>query len=130
MNIDIQANSIPKNKDVHHFVKCRADLALNGLRDQIGLVSVFVDNAKESGAGDEMRCLVLIRPNAHPDVVVENTDANLYAAIHRAVDDASWTLADSLARQHSDLLQRQIDMIDGKHPVSNMYEYSEPDRAA
>lgn len=130
MNIEIQVNGIPAHKDVHYFVKCRTDLALNGLRDQIGLVSVFISNANESGDGKQKRCLVLIRPIAHPDVQVEFTDANLYVAIHRAVDDAGWCLASSLVRQQSDLLQRQFNMIDGKHPDSNMCEYIEANRAA
>ncbi len=130
MNIEIQANSIPTNKDVHHFVRCRAYHALNGLRDQIGLVSVFVDNANESIDGKQVRCLVLIRTNALPDVAVEHSAANLYIAIHRAVNDAGWALANSLGRQQSDLLHQQIGIIDGKHSASNMYDYIEPDRAA
>ena len=130
MNIEIQTNSIPKTKDVHHFVKCRTDLALKGLRDQIVLTSVFVDNGNECANGDKKRCMVLIRPIAHPDVLVEYTDANLYVAIHRAVDDAGWCLASSLVRQQSDLLHQQLDMIDGKYPESKMYKTVEPDRAA
>jgi ribosome-associated translation inhibitor RaiA len=130
MNIEVQANSIPTNKDVHRFVNWRSDLALNPFRDQIGQVSVFVDNTSESAKGKEMCCRVVIRPNAHPDVVVENTDANLYVAIHKAVDYAGWALASSLVRQQSDLLHQQIGMIDGKHSASNMYDYIASDRAA
>ena len=130
MNIEIQTNSIAKAKDVHHFVKCRTDLALNGLRDQIVLTSVFVDNDNECVDGDKKRCMVLIRPIAHPDVLVEYTDANLYVAIHRAVDDAGWCLASSLVRQQGDLLHRQLDIIDGNYTESERYKYVEPDRAA
>ena len=130
MNIEIQANGIPVPKNVHHFVRSRTDLALRGLSDQIGLVSVFINNANEPGGANQKRCLVLIRPIAHPDVQVEFTDVNLYVAIHRAVDDAGWCLASSLVRQQCDLLQRQLNMIEGKHPDANMYEYIEADRAA
>jgi len=66
MNIEIQARGIPSNKDVHNFIRRRADLALNALRDQIGLVSVFVDGANVSDKVGDIRCLVLIRLGTHP----------------------------------------------------------------
>ncbi len=109
MNIDIQANGIPAHKDVHRFVACRTDLALGSMRDQVGLVSVFVD---EAGEDSETRCRVLIRPSAQPDIIVEGRNANLYAAIHHTLDDAGWTLADSLMRQQSDFIQQQFELID------------------
>ena len=44
MNIEIQANGFPSSKDVSRFARCRVSLALDALRDQIGLVGVFVDS--------------------------------------------------------------------------------------
>ena len=129
MNIEIQANGIPPSKDVQHFVRCRADLALRALRDQIGLVSVFV-SAGEFDDGNDIRCLVLIKLSSHPDVVVESTDANLYIAIHRAVDDAGWTLARNLMRQQNSLMHRQFEMIGGQRPQSKARDLVETDRAA
>lgn len=111
MNIEIQARGIPSNKDVHNFIRRRADLALNALRDQIGLASVFVDGANVSDKVGDIRCLVLIRLGTHPDVEVESTHANLYTAIYRAVDDAGWTLARTLMHQQAGLLNRQFKMI-------------------
>ena len=125
MNIEIQANGVPANKDVRHFVNCRAELALKALRDQIGLVSVVVDN--KTGSGEGVRCLVLIRLSTHPDVVIENNDANLYVAIHRAVDDAGWALARILMRQQSSLMQRQFELIEDQRPhlISDSFVVSE-----
>ena len=113
MNIDIQANGIPSHKDVHRFVACRADLALGSMRDQVGLVSVFVDAEDER---KETRCRVLIRPSAQPDIVVEGSNANLYAAIHHTLDDAGWSLAGTLMRQQSDFINRQFELIDDWSP--------------
>ena len=83
MKIDIQANGIPAYKDVDHFVTCRAHLAFGSMRDQVSLVSVFVDRI---GKDNEIRCLVLIRPSAQPDIIVEGSNANLYVAIHQTLD--------------------------------------------
>ena len=130
MNIDIHANGIPAEKDVQHFVRLRAELSLSALSDQIGLVSVFVDSAEESGCDGEVRCVVLIRLLAQPDVVVEITHSNLYVAIHRAVDEAGWILARSLADQQSDLMHLQVEMIDGWHARSTAGNRLESGQAA
>ena len=125
MKIEIQADGTPARKDLQHFVKCRADLALKVLQDQISLVSVFVDDT-----GEGIRCLVLIRSSTQTDVLIESHDANLYVAIHRAVYDAGWTLAHSLMRQQSNLLQRQFEIIEGHRPQSWPGAFVESDRAA
>ena len=116
MNIEIKADGISSQKDVHRLVEGRAGLALHGMRDQIGLVSVVVGNDGKPSVGGKIRCLVLIRLSAHPDVVVESSDTSLDAAIHRAVDDAGWSLADSLQRQQRELLQLQAAIIDSERP--------------
>ena len=130
MKLEIQANGIPAHREVHHFVRCRADLALKVLRDQIGLVSVFVDNNGQADDGDGIRCLVLIRLSTQPDVVVERSDANLYIAIHRALDQAGWTLSRSLMRRQSSLLQRQLGFIEGLPVDSKPYDPADSVRAA
>lgn len=111
MNIDIQANGIPADKDVLHFITCRAELALGAMHDQLGLVGVVIDG---TGDGNEIRCRVLIRPRMQTDIVVEGSDANLYVAIHRALDDAGWTLAASLLRQQSEFMHRQFKLIEDR----------------
>lgn len=115
MDIEIKADGIPSEKEVQRLVEGRAGLALHGMRDQIGLVSVVVGSDGKPGGG-KIRCLVLIRLSAHPDVVVESSDISLDAAIHRAVDDAGWSLADSLQRQQRELLQLQAAIIDNERP--------------
>jgi len=100
---------------VHNFIGCRTGIALNALREQIDLVSVFVDDSNESGQVRDIRCLVLIRLGTHPDVEVESTHTNLYTAIYRALDDAGWTLARMLMHQQAGLLNRQFKMIDDRY---------------
>ena len=77
-----------------------------------------------------MRCLVLVRPTAYPDVVVESSNPNLYLAIHQAVDDAGWTLAHSLVQAQRDLLKQQLQLISDRQPVLGAGMRIEPDRAA
>jgi hypothetical protein len=127
MNIDIQANGLAADEEIHHFVSCRADLALGAMRDQVGLVSVFADR---TGDANEVRCLVLIRPFAQPDIVVEASSANLYLAVHRALDDAAWTLAQTLMRQQSGLMHRQIELIESQAGQSEAIDLARPRSAA
>ena len=130
MNIVVQANGIAPGKDVTHFVRCRAELALYPLGEQIRLVSVFVDQAENDADGDRIRCLVLVRPGVHPDIEVETTSNNLYVAIHRAVDEAAWTLAGSLTRQQGSLVSRQVGIIDGWNARQGKHTGLEPNQAA
>ena len=130
MNIVVQSSGIAPGKDVLHFVRCRAELALNPLRDQIGLVSVFAEQVEDAADDDRIRCLVLVRSGTHPDVQVETTSSNLYVAIHRAVDDAAWKLARSLMRRQGDLISRQARIISQWNATHAVSVGHEPDRAA
>jgi hypothetical protein len=130
MKLEIQANGNTPLKDLRHFVRYRAGIALKAMGDQAGLVSVFVDDVGESDDGEGIRCLVLIRSGTLADIVVENIDANPYIAIHRAVDDAGWSLARSLARQQSGLLHRQLQLIEGRRPDSKPDAIGVAERAA
>ena len=115
MNIEIESRGIPVEKDVEHFVRCRADLALNGLRDQINTVSVVVSEDADANDDNRIRCLALIRLSGQRDVVVEGTHRNLYVSIHRTLDDAGWSLAQTLAHQQSEMLHQQFELIEGDH---------------
>ena len=130
MDIEIKADGIPSEKEVQRLVESRAGLALHGMRDQIGLVSVVVGSDGKSGLGGKIRCLVLIRLSAHPDVVVESSDTSLDAAIRRAVDDAGWSLADSLQRQQRELLQLQAAIIDSERPRMGEQDSASREQAA
>ena len=130
MNIEIQAESIPAEKDVQRFVRNRARLALSPLDDRINLVSVIVDEVDEPGDNSEMHCRVLIRSGMQPDIIVEGSDPNLYSAIHRTMDDAGWTLAGNLMRHQSSLLNRQFKMIEDRSPETGPTDYLESGRAA
>jgi hypothetical protein len=130
MNIDISANGIPSRSNLQHFVRCRADIALWALRDQTGAVSVHVDGAGELHDGDGTRCRVIVRSSLLPDVIVEHTDANLYVAVHKALDEAGWKSARGLVRQQNRLLQRQSELVAGRRPPANAGDFVEAGRAA
>lgn len=127
MNIDIQANAIPAHKDVHHFVACRVDLALGGMRDQLALVSVIIDGC---GDGDEVRCLVVIRPYAQPDIICEGSHANVYVAVHQTLDEAGWTAARKLASQQNAFMDRQFELLGDQVDSSAMRALPLSGRAA
>ena len=134
MNIEVSANGIPADSNLQHFVRYRADLALWALRDRTGAVSVHVDHAGEfhdgDGDGDGTRCRVIVRTSTLADVVAEHTDANLYVAVHKALDEAGRKSARGLVRQQGRLLQRQSELIVGRHPPAKAGDVVEAGRAA
>lgn len=111
MNLEVQAREVTSAADVRKFVACRVELALGPLRDRIEAVNVFVRRREDPDAGKAVRCLVVVKSGTRPDVVVEYLHGNQYVAIHRAVDEAGWALADSCVREQEELLNQQLETI-------------------
>ena len=111
MNVELYARGELENEELERFVNCRAELALRPLRDRFDSVSVFVRRRGASETGKDIRCLVVIRSGTRADVVVERSSTNLYVAIHLAIDEAGWALAQSCAHQQDELLNRQIEAL-------------------
>jgi len=130
VNIEVKANQRSLDQNLHHFVTYRADLALSALGDQIDLVSVVVDGTDEAGGESGHRCQVMVKSSLHPDVIVEDSHVNPYVAIHRAVDDAGWTVAGNVVSQQRSLIHRQYEVIESQRSNPGLAEHFGPDRAA
>ena len=64
-----------------------------------------------------------VRLHGLSSVTVENSDANLQVAIHRAIDRSGWTVARQIIRQHR---LAMMSLLSEPLPADNR----EPDRAA
>jgi len=92
MQIDIQALDFTLTDRLRAHVEQRLRFALTRLQDRMRRVSVRLSDVNGPKGGVDKRCLVRIKTNGLPDIIVEDTEANLYVAVNRAVDRARRTL--------------------------------------
>jgi ribosome-associated translation inhibitor RaiA len=99
MQIDIQARSFPLTDALYVHIKRRLGFALSAGVDHIQRVKARLTDINGPRGGVDKRCHIQIVLAHLPDVVIENTEADLYAAIDRAADRAGRTVRRRLARQ-------------------------------
>ncbi len=87
MNIELRIYPEAQAAQLRRFVEHRIEHALGGLRDQTECVQVDIGAARDAG---RRGCRVRIEMPGQTDVVVEDSAANVYVAIHRALDRAAW----------------------------------------
>ena len=128
MKIEVQASGLSCDQDLQHFVKLRTDHALYALRDQIGAINVFIDGTDSTEHQDQIRCLVVINLRTEPDLLVEHRHSNVYIAIHQAIDEAGWKLAEALSSRQLRLIDKQMRLL--KQPATPEDKKFAPGHAA
>lgn len=101
MQIDIHAHGFTLTDGIHDYVLKRLAYSLNHGDEHITRVNVRLSDINGPRGGEDKRCLIEIRLKGAPEVVIEDTESDLYVAIDRAAERASRTLARRLARQRS-----------------------------
>ncbi len=66
--------------------------ALTRFQDRMHRISVRLSDVNGPKGGVDKRCLVRIKADGLPDIVVEDTETDLYVAVDRAVDRTRRTL--------------------------------------
>jgi putative sigma-54 modulation protein len=98
MKIEMQARNFSITKALRNHIKKRLGFALNAGTDQIQRVLVRLSDINGPRGGADKRCKIhLVIPRV-PDIVVEDTDANLYAAIDGAANRAGRALRRHVTR--------------------------------
>ncbi len=97
MKIDLQARNFSLSERLRNHVRRRLGFALHAGAEQIQRVLVRLSEA--GGArGSDKRCQIQLVLPRQSDIVIENTEANLYVAIDRAAGRAGRTLQRRLTR--------------------------------
>ena len=98
MQIDIHALNFTLTDGLRARVEHRLRFALTRFQDQMSGISVRLSDVNGPKGGADKRCLVRIKAKGLPDIVVADTEADLYVAVDRAVDRARRTLERDRAR--------------------------------
>ena len=98
MQIDIQARDFSLTPALRSHVRRRLGFALSKCNDRIQRVLVRLSDINGPRGGNDKCCQLRIVMPGLADVVVVDTQANLYVAIDRAAGRASRAVARRLAR--------------------------------
>ena len=97
MLLEIQALNFPLTNIVRDYVERRIYFVLSGRDEHIQQITVHLSDVNGPGGGKDKCChiqVVLIRLS---DVVIDDTEADLYIAIDRAAERAARTVSRCLA---------------------------------
>lgn len=101
MQIDIQARGFALTGALRGYAERRLCYALACIGNRIRKVTVRLSDINGPRGGEDKRCQVRMVLAGMPGVVVQNTEADLYAAIDRATERAGYTAARRLARSRA-----------------------------
>ena len=99
MQINILARNYFLTDAVRSHAKRRLRFALTCCDDHIQRVVMRLSDINGPRGGADKRCHLQVVMAGLPDVVIEDTEADLYVAIDRATDRAGRTVGRRLARQ-------------------------------
>jgi ribosomal subunit interface protein len=98
MQIDIQARDFSLTKALRSHVERRLGFALSTRYDRIKRILVRLSDINGPRGGNDKCCQLHVVMPGQADVIIEDTQANLYAAIDRAADRASRAVTRKLVR--------------------------------
>ena len=99
MQIDIQTHGFTATVALREHVARRLQHALGCCADRISRATVRLSDVNGPRGGVDKRCQIQVRLATLTDVVIEDTEADLYVAIDRAAERAGRTAVRHLARQ-------------------------------
>jgi ribosomal subunit interface protein len=105
MRIDIQARDFSLTDALRSHMERRLSFALTSFDDQIQRVVIRLSDINGPRGGADKRCHLQVVLDGMPDVIIEDTEADMYVAIDRATDRARRTLVRKIERQQA--LRRQ-----------------------
>ncbi len=105
MQIDIQARHFSMTDALSKHVERKIRLSLTCCDEYILKVIIRLSDINGPRGGTDKHCHVQVVLCGLADVVIEDTEADMYVAINRAVERAGRTIIRKVKRQHT--LQKQ-----------------------
>lgn len=111
MQIDIQALHFSLTKSLSNHAQRRVHFALACCDDVILRVIIKLSDINGPRGGEDKHCHLQVVLSGLPDVVIEDTQVDMYVAINRATDRAGRTVIRKINRQQTLLKQGNV-MVD------------------
>jgi len=120
MQIEIQARNFSLTDSLQEYIERRLGFALSTRDEHILRIAVRLSDINGPRGGADKRCQIRVVLPHIPDVVIEDTEVDLYAAIDRAADRAGRTVGRRLARQ------RDRERSSVPHKIDPLTQISDP----
>lgn len=125
MQIDIQARQFSLTKALRSHAEHRLHSALTCYDGYIQRMVMRLSDINGPRGGADKHCHLQIILAGLPDVVIEDTEIDLYVAINRAADRAGRTLARKIKRQQARLKQGRSLLLNIDPPTQDNYLYQQ-----
>jgi ribosomal subunit interface protein len=99
VRIQIESPDFPLTRAMREFLERRLRYGLTRSDDRIGLVEVHLSDVNGARGGVDKRCRIRVHLHNKSDVVVEDTETDLYFAMNRAAARVGRTVARRIAKR-------------------------------
>lgn len=99
MKIDIRTQGFALTDAIRDHIERRLRFALARANAHVRQVAAHLSDINGPRGGIEKRCRIRVRLKKSADVMIDDTESDLYAAIDRAANRAGRTVARRLARR-------------------------------
>jgi putative sigma-54 modulation protein len=106
MQINITSQKFSLTDALQQYVKRRLNFSLSTKSEHINKVVIRLSDINGPRGGTDKRCHLHVVLNGMPDIVIKDTQTDMYNAIDRACDRASRTAVRKIGRQQK--LLRQV----------------------
>lgn len=107
MQIDIQSRGFSLTDSLLSYAQRRLLFAMSYCSGHVNRVVIRLSDVNGPRGGADKRCHIQVALAGIPDVVVEDIEVDMYAAIDRAIDRARRTVVRRVDRQFTLLRQRE-----------------------
>ena len=114
MQIDIQSRGFSLTDALLSYAQRRVLFAMSYCSGHVNRVVIRLSDVNGTRGGADKRCHIQVALVGIPDVVVEDTEADMYAAINRAIDRARRTVVRKVDRQLTLIRQREPLVLDAE----------------
>jgi len=99
MQIDIQARHLSLTGSLRRYVERRLKFAMKRCDEHIQRLVIRLSDINGPRGGSDKQCHIQVVMAGMPDVVIEDTRTDIYAAIHRALDRAAQVVSRKINRR-------------------------------
>ena len=110
MNIDIQARGFELTDGMRKHTYRRLKFATDWALDEVRTIKVRLSDVNGPRGGEDKRCLIQIPLAKKQQIVIHDTEADLYIAIDKAINRAEQLLAKRIGRfkEHAHVKVNQL----------------------
>jgi len=110
MRVHIQAINFQLTCDLRELIKRRLEFSMGRRDEYIQNITVHLSDIRGLRGGIVKRCHISVTLPHLKDVVIEDTEADIFVAIGRAIERAGRTVSRRIERRHA-LQNRNSDVL-------------------